>query len=91
MGNLHGRMPTKGFLSDVQDSLDKSQENYTLLVDEVSGTISYIGQAPIGSATSSSVWQIFKLDSSSGLTLKWADSTDAFSKIWDDRATYSYA
>lgn len=90
MGNLTGRMPTKSFLSDVQKSLDKSQENLILLIDDSTTNLTYVGQAEIGSTTASSVWQIFRLDELSGLSLKWADSTDQFNKIWDDRASYNY-
>lgn len=44
----------------------------------------YIGRAPIGSATSSAVWQIQKLDESSGLVKTWADGDSLFDNVWGD-------
>lgn len=49
----------------------------------------YIGKAPVGSATSASVWQISKLDTSSGLTKTWAGSA-GFTQIWDNRTSLTY-
>lgn len=60
-------------------------------IDEVSSTLSYIGKAPIGSATSSPVWQIAKLDSTAGLIKTWADSNANYDNVWDDRVSLSYA
>ena len=52
----------------------------------------YIGEAPTGSATSSPVWRIYRLQSTgtASLNKKWADGSDLFNKVWDDRATYTY-
>ena len=51
--------------------------------------ILYIGKAPVGSATSAAVWQIAKLDTSSGLTKTWAGSA-GFTQVWDDRASLTF-
>lgn len=61
------------------------------LVDEVSGTLSYMGKADPGSATSAAVWQIRRIDTSSGLTVDWADGNTRFDNVWDDRAGLSYS
>ena len=51
----------------------------------------YVGKATIGSATSSAVWQIFKiLDTGGNLAITWADSNDSFDNIWDNRASLTY-
>lgn len=49
----------------------------------------YIGKAPVGSATSASVWQIAKLDTSSGLVKTWAGSA-GFTQVWDNRTSLTY-
>lgn len=50
----------------------------------------YIGKANIGSSTSSAVWQIAKLDTTSGLVKKWADGDANFNNIFDNRASLTY-
>lgn len=65
--------------------------NYTMKV-ETSGADTYIGIAQIGTATSESLWQIKKVNvTGSVTTITWAESTDAFTNKWDDKATYTYA
>lgn len=48
----------------------------------------YIGAAQIGTAENAAGWQIFKSNSTG---LSYADGTDAFEKVWNDRATYTYS
>lgn len=68
-----------------------STNYYTTLIDAVSSTISYIGKANPGAATSTPSWQIQKIDTSSGLVLEFASGNSTFDKIWDDRLTYTYS
>lgn len=58
-------------------------------IDDSNEPITYIGKAPIGSSTSAAVWQIAKLDTSSGLIKTWAGSA-GFTQIWDNRAGLTY-
>ena len=60
----------------------------TRIDDTTPGTV-YIGKAPVDSAISAAVWQIAKLDASSGLSKTWAGSA-GFTQIWDDRASLTY-
>jgi hypothetical protein len=60
-------------------------------IDDSAGTTIYIGKAPIGSATSAAVWQIAKLDTSSGLIKTWSDGDSLFNNIWDNRASLEYS
>lgn len=62
----------------------------TLLLDEVSATISYIGEAQPASSTSAAVWRIRKLDTTSGVNLLYADGNTRFDNIWDDRVSLTY-
>ena len=62
----------------------------TLLLDEVSATVSYIGEAQPASSTAASVWRIRKLDTSSGISLTYADGNTFFDNVWDNRASLTY-
>ncbi len=74
-----------------------------LLVEDSKYTtaLSYVGENPIfvgdalpGSSKASSVWRIKKLtyDSDNNVTdIQWANGSNAFSFIWDDRASLSYS
>lgn len=64
--------------------------NYATEIRTV-GALTYIGNAVIGSATSDDVWQIKRLDTTSGLTKKWADGNENFDNIFDDYASLSYS
>lgn len=56
-----------------------------------SGTTTYVGKAATGSATSSAVWQVQKIDESSGTIVTWADGNDEFDNIFDNYASLSYS
>jgi hypothetical protein len=62
----------------------------TLLLDEASATVSYIGEAAPASSTSSPVWRIRKLDTTSGVNLLYADGDTQFNNVWDNRASLTY-
>lgn len=55
-----------------------------------SGNYIYIGKAPIGSSTSSAVWQVKRVDTTSGAVILWADGDDGFDNVFDNYATLSY-
>lgn len=70
------------------------QEKTTTLFDETTtpGVI-YIGKAlPTGSAISEAgaVWAIKTIDTTADTEIKWADGVTTYTKIWDNRASYSY-
>lgn len=75
---------SQSFTSDIA-------QQYDLNLDEASATISYVGQAAPGSSAAAAVWRIKRIDSTSGIIITWADGNDAFDKIWNDRATYTYS
>ena len=64
-----------------------------LLFDGENSTYQYVGEAPIGSSTSTAVWKIYRLTMSgtNSISRAWADGSDLFNKIWDNRATYTYS
>lgn len=64
-----------------------------VLIDDVSTTNkTYIGKAPISTATSASAWQIQRLDQTGTpvtLVVKWA-GTGIFDQVWDNRTSLTY-
>jgi hypothetical protein len=62
----------------------------TTRIDDSADPIIYIGKAPIGSATSSAVWQVVRLDTTSGLVKMYADGNASFDNIWDDAGSLVY-
>jgi len=70
------------------------QDNYITLFDYAGGTnIVYFGKAAPGSATSDASWFIKKITYDANdniLTIKIANDTASFDKIWDSRTTYTY-
>lgn len=69
-----------------------STTNYTTRIEEDSGdsNITYIGKAAIGSATSSAVWQIQKIDETTGMVITWG-GTGAFDQVWNNRVAGVYS
>lgn len=57
----------------------------------VSGTTTYVAQATIGSAQSSAVWRVKKIDESSGTVITWADGNDSFDNVATDLTALSYS
>ena len=76
----------------VQDLTHERYKAWRIKIDDTtSSTITYIGKAEPGTATSADDWQIFILDESSGLDKKYPNASDAFSFIWDSRTGYTYS
>ena len=68
-----------------------ADEQLTCLVDEASSTVTYIGSAAPGSATSSALWRIKKIEKTGNVTsILFADSNELFDNIWDNRAGLVY-
>jgi hypothetical protein len=67
-----------------------TDRNLALRYDEVDANTAYLGLSPIGSQHSASVWQIKKLDFTTGVDIKWADGNQGFDNVWDNRASLTY-
>jgi len=94
-GTIYGKKATTG-VSDTANykinvsSSDDFGAGIKTIVEEASATITYIGRAIIGSATSDSVWLIQKVDTSSGVVITWGGTGD-FDQEWDERAAATYS
>lgn len=63
-----------------------------LRVEEVDANNTYIGYAVPGTLDSEPKWKLKKVSIVGIITyLGYAEATQDFNKIWDNRATYTYA
>lgn len=74
--------------SDV-DEVSTFEGSISKRIDEASATVTYIGEAVIGSAEGASVWRIRKIDFNNPTSIKWANGS-AFDQIWTNRAALTY-
>ena len=70
---------------------NRSEVEYQTRIDEVSATVSYVGDTQPGVATSEAAWRIKKIDTTSGTVITWAEGSSAFDKTWDSRGDYTYS
>lgn len=70
--------------------LESSVEPLTLRMETV-GNLTYLGTAPPGSSEADPVWQVKRLDKSSGMVILFADGNDRFDNVWANRAGLSYS
>lgn len=70
-----------------------SPANDIVRIDVASSTVTYVGKALPGTATSVPLWKIIRLTSTAGgnLILEFAGGTTVYNKIWDNRASLSYS
>ena len=67
-----------------------------IITDEASTTVTYVGYAQSGVATSAASWMIKKITMASAttphgvITIAYAGSYNSKTNVWDDRASLSY-
>lgn len=91
----HGR---SGGDKDAQGFKYTSEIEETMLVDEASSTVTYIGWAKVGSDTTAgkadNIWKIRKIDTTDSNDQKvstWADGNTSYDNVWNDRTTLTYS
>ena len=61
------------------------------LIDEIDSTTMYVGVSVPGSLESEPVWAIKRIQFLlEDIEIKWADSVNTYTKVWDDRLSYTY-
>jgi hypothetical protein len=65
-------------------------QDYAIRLEEV-GDLTYVGKATAGSANSSPVWQIKRIDETSGLIVLFADGNTAYDNSWSGYSGYPYS
>lgn len=65
---------------------------YALRLDDTStSNVTYIGKSIPGTSNASAVWQIQKMDETTGIVITWADGNSNFDNIWNNRTSLSYS
>jgi hypothetical protein len=65
--------------------------NYNRLIDKVSDSLIYIGEALPTALVTDATWRIKKVQQTTGgITILWANDDSDFNKVWNDRTTYTY-
>ena len=69
---------------------------YAQEVDFIDGDpeLIYRAEAPVGSATSASIWRIRKItiqNADGDIKVEWAGGSEAFNQKWDDHLSLSYS
>lgn len=65
---------------------------YAERIDWVGSTVCYKGQADPNTAESAASWRIQKIVFTGDDVAKtWADGSDAFNQVWNDRLTLDYS
>jgi hypothetical protein len=77
-------------LSKESDAVSIFEGAVAKRIDEASSTITYIGEAVVGSSELASVWRIRKIDFNNPIAIKWAGS-GSFDQVWSNRTGLTYA
>jgi hypothetical protein len=65
--------------------------NLRVEVDQVSSSLTYVGYAAYNALVTEAKWLIFRLQLTGTVTNKsFANTSVAYDKIWNNRATYTY-
>lgn len=82
-----------GYLDDILTELQSDTANKTLTVrlDEVSDTLFYVGKALVGSLDSEAKWQIVRYTTTDSiLKAEYANGTEGFTSVWNNRTSLTY-
>lgn len=93
MGNLTGRMPTRGNPLRIPSIIEGqvSDKNFAQKITVV-GDILYIASAVVGSLQSAAVWSVKKIDTTGGnIVVTWADGNDAADNVATNLSGLSYS
>lgn len=85
-------MSASQFQSDANAAISRNFSQYAVRLDDTTtASVTYIGKAEIGTATSAPRWAIQKMDETGNLSITWADGNAEFDNVWDNRASLVYA
>jgi len=89
---LASALPTSASTETTLQTISFGGFKFSLRLAANSGdsNIEYVGEAAIGTATSAASWRIKEIDSTTGVTIRWA-GTGVFDQVWDSRETLTYS
>ncbi len=85
-GGGGGGSVTQGTVPWIEDAVQNS-----VRFDGSASPVLYYGEAAPGSAESSAVWRIQRINTASGVTIQWAGGSAAYNQAWSSRASLSYS
>ncbi len=53
--------------------------------------VTYVGFAVVGSLGSDNVWQVKKINETTGVVITWADGNSEFDNVWDNYLSLTYS
>lgn len=63
-----------------------------LVVDTVSSSLVYIGEAAISVTQAAAFWKIKRITTTGSIVqIEWADGNEDYDNVWNDRASLSYS
>lgn len=79
-------------LSNILRATNEGETMYSKRVDFISDNLLYRGEAVPGSSPNSAVWRIRKITIAGDGDIEeiWADGSTEFTKVWDNRFSYTY-
>jgi hypothetical protein len=80
-------------LDDVLTALntDTEDKRLTVRLDEVSDTLFYVGKALIGKVNADANWLIIRYTKVGNVLMsEYANGSEAFNQVWNNRATLTY-
>lgn len=80
-------------LDDILTALntDTEDKRLTVRLDEVSDTLFYVGKALIGKVDADANWLIIRYTTVGNVLMsEYANGSEAFDQVWDDRTTLTY-
>lgn len=80
-------------LDDILTALntDTEDKRLTVRLDEVSDTLFYVGKALIGKVNSDPNWLIIRYTTVGNVLMsEYANGSEAFNQVWNDRTTLTY-
>jgi len=83
-------LATEAKQDDIITAISNGTTTYTVRIAEAGG-YTYIGKAVAGSAQSSAVWQVSRIDEASGMILLFADGNTNRDNVWNNYATLTYS
>lgn len=90
--STYGVKKIRQYVYDGSNLIGKTADDVAIRLDDTStANVTYVGKATVGSSTASAVWQIKKIDETTGLVITWADGDTSFNNVWDNRVSLSYS
>ena len=87
---LSSALPTTASTETTLQTISFGGSKFALKMTTV-GSVDYVGEAAVGTATSSALWRAKKVDSTTGILITWADGNANFDNVATDLTTLTYS